>query len=308
MKVFKDITEFDVSAPSIVTTGTFDGVHKGHAQILSKLVSEAKANYAKSVVLTFFPHPRLVLFPDDNDLKQINTLNERINLLREAGVDYLIVQEFTKEFSRLSALEYARNVLAEKLKTKKIIVGYDHRFGRNREGSFEQLKEFGTMFGFEVEEISKQMVEELAVSSTKVRNAIIEGDIMLANSLLNYSFYLTGKVVQGNNLGRTIGFPTANIFVNESYKLIPHNGVYAVTVSVKNQKYKGMMNIGIRPTVEGRTRTIEVNILDFNTEIYNEEIKIEFQRKIRDEVKFASIDDLKAQLKLDEAFVRNASK
>lgn len=304
MKVYRSIEEFENKGNAIVTTGTFDGVHFGHQKIIARLKEVANLYKGESVIITFFPHPRLVLFPEDNDLKLINTLEEKIELLENAGIDHLIIIPFTKEFSRLSSLEFIQQIIVEKIGTKKLVIGYDHHFGKNREGSFEHLKHYAPEYGFEVEEIPEQDINDVAVSSTKIRNAILKGDFKTANNYLGYPFSLRGIVIKGNQIGRTIGYPTANIQVPESYKLIPGDGIYAVKVEVDNSTYTGMLYIGNRPVINGHERVIEVNIFDFNKDIYNEHVKIEFHQYIRGDKKLNGLDELKAALAADEVACR----
>lgn len=300
MKIYKTIDEFSGIENAVVTTGTFDGVHLGHCKIISHLKQIALREKGETVVLTFTPHPRIVLFPEEKTLKLLNTEKEKAALLEKAGVDHLVVIPFTKEFSELSSIDFIRNILVNNIKTKKLVIGYDHHFGKNREGGFEHLKKYGTLYGFEVEEIPAKDINNVAISSTKIRKALIEGDISMANAFLGYEYSISGTVIKGNQLGRTIGFPTANIKVNDSYKLMPANGVYAVKIKVKNKIYKGMMNIGFRPTIGGKELTLEVNIFAFNTDIYNTEISIYFMDRIRNEVKFSDIEALKNQLEKDK--------
>ena len=300
MNIYYNIDEFKPSKKSVLTTGTFDGVHLGHRVILNHLKEAAKNYKGESVVLTFFPHPRMVLQPENTDLRLLNTIEERITLLKETGIDHLIIHPFSKEFSRLSSLEFVRDILVTKLNTHKLVIGYDHHFGRNREGSFEHLKEYGPLYGFEIEEIPAQDIEQINISSTKVRNALNEGNITSANQFLGYNYFIEGTVVEGNKIGRKIGFPTANIKIKEWYKLIPSNGVYAVNIIHNGDRYNGMLNIGHRPTLNGNNITIEVNIFNFSEDIYNNEIKIEFIERIRDEQKFEKLDELKKQLEIDK--------
>ncbi len=301
MKVYKGIDAYEKVANAVVTTGTFDGVHKGHRSILNRLIETAKKEQGISVLLTFFPHPRMVLQPE-NDLKLINTIEEKIDLLEEAGLDVLIIQPFTKAFSRTSSLEFVRDILVNTLGTKKLVIGYDHHFGRNREGSFEHLKEFGPIYGFEVEEIPAQDIEEVNISSTKIRTALEEGNVELANSYLGSQFSLSGEVVHGKKLGRTLGFPTANLWVSESYKLIPATGIYAVYVHFNGQIHKGMLNIGYRPTINERIKdlSIEVHLFDFDEDLYEKEIRIQLVKRIRDEKQFDDLDALKSELAKDQ--------
>lgn len=300
MKVYTNIEDFkDVKNP-IVTTGTFDGVHLGHQKIISRLKDVAQKHQGETVLLTFYPHPRMVLFPEDNELKLLNTQQEKIHLLEKYGVDHLIIYPFTKEFSRLTSVEFVRNILVNSIHTKKLIIGYNHHFGRNREGSFEHLKEFGPIYGFDVEEIPAKDIDNIDVSSTKIRGALQAGDVETANSYLGHSYSICGKVMHGNELGRTIGYPTANIFIDDKYKLIPMDGVYAVEVEVKGKKFGGMLNVGNNPTIAGKGRSIEVNIFDFNETIYGEDATIFFIKRLRDELKFAGLDELKNALAIDK--------
>ena len=299
MKIYSSIDDFPTLKNAVVTTGTFDGVHVGHRRIIQQLHDIAETIDGETVLLTFWPHPRMVLF-DDQDLRLINTQREKETLLAEAGVDHLIVHHFTKQFSRLTAMEYVRDVLVNRIGTKKLVIGYDHHFGRNREGSFDDLVEFGHTYHFDVEEIPAQVLDNVSVSSTKVRNALLEGDVSTANEYLGATFELTGKVVRGATLGRTLDFPTANIEVPEKYKLIPADGVYAVEVRVGNEWYKGMSNIGKRPTVSGQDRQIEAHIFEFDKSIYDQLITLRFHKRLRDEQKFGSLEELKAQLHRDE--------
>ena len=304
MKTLYNISEFDSTIETIVTIGVFDGVHIGHREIIRNLVQSAKQKGLKSVLLTFFPHPRMVL-QKDTDLKLINTIEEKIELLSKTDLDYLIVHPFDKEFSKLDAHEFSRDILVAKLNTKHLTIGYDHRFGKNREGSFQELIKHGYMYDFEVSEIPAQDINEISVSSTKIRNAILNGDIETANEYLTYDFYFEGTVVKGNQLGAKIGVPTANISIKEDYKIIAKEGVYAVLVSLKSKKYLGMMNIGHRPTVGGTNKTIEVHILDFKKDIYGSYLKIEIVKFIREQVKFENIDLLKDQLYKDKQLVES---
>lgn len=300
MKIYSDLHSFKKIKNPIVTTGTFDGVHLGHQKIINRVKEIAKNENGESVLLTFFPHPRMVLFPDDNDLKLICSQEEKIELLEKTGAEHLIIYPFTKEFSRMTAVQYVRNILVNKIGLKKIVVGYNHYFGRNREGSFKDLIQFGHSYNFEVEEIPAIDIEKKDVSSTKIRNAILGGDVKTANLLLGHPYSLRGEVVEGNKNGGKIGFPTANILVKEKYKLIPADGVYAVDVAFNNNSYKGMMNIGVRPTFENSEHTIEVHIFDFEEPIYYQILTIYFKDKIRDEKKFNSAEELKNQLIQDK--------
>jgi riboflavin kinase / FMN adenylyltransferase len=302
LKSFNSLEKFSHNkTKSIVTIGTFDGVHIGHQSILKKLISYSELENCHSTVLTFFPHPRMVLQNDDS-LKLLNTIEEKTNLLSKIGIDNLIIHPFDKEFSRLTAEEFVKQILVDKLNVQKIIIGHDHRFGRNRSANIEDLIVFGNEYGFEVEQISVQEIDEISISSTKIRNALNNGDVILANQYLGYSYFLSGKVVKGNQIGRTINFPTANIEITEDYKLIPKNGVYIVSSEIDGAYFYGMMNIGINPTVAGLEQKIEVHFFNFNKEIYNSEIKISVYHRIRDEKKYDSLEELKEQLNKDSLY------
>lgn len=301
MKVYRNINEFSGCPNPVVTTGTFDGIHVGHRTILNRIKEIAQNIGGETVVLTFFPHPRMVLFPENSDLKLIDTIEERIEYLEKEGIDHLIIHPFSKEFSRLSSVEFVREILVNKIGTKKLVIGYNHQFGRNREGSFEHLKEYSSLYGFEVEEIPAKLVDDVDVSSTKIRKALLAGDIKTANTYLNRHFTLKGKVNHGNKIGRELGFPTANLIVEESYKIIPGNGVYAVKAWINNTAYNAMLNIGYRPTFNSESNIkIEVHIFNFDKDLYDKTIKIEFIDRIRDEKKFNSADELKLQLDSDK--------
>ncbi len=283
----------------MVTIGTFDGVHIGHQEIIEKLVTETKASNKKSVLLTFFPHPRMVL-QKDVSIKLINTIDERAQHLEKLGLDYLIIHPFSREFSRLTALDFVRDILVNQLNISKLIIGYDHHFGKNREGNIEQLTEYSHLYDFTVEEIPAQDIDEVSVSSTKIRKALANGHLKTANNYLGYNFSLTGKVVNGKQLGGKIGFPTANIDIPEDYKLIPKTGVYIVKSIIDNTTIYGMMNIGNRPTVDGEHQTIEVHYFNFNQNLYGKELTIELLYYLRDEQKFDSVSGLISQLKKDK--------
>ncbi|MEL6918561.1 MAG: bifunctional riboflavin kinase/FAD synthetase [Bacteroidota bacterium] len=300
MITVQSISEFDKKHATAITIGTFDGVHIGHRRLLERLINNAKTLGLKSTVLTFFPHPRMVL-QKDADIKLLNTIEERAQILEKIGLDYLIVHPFTHEFSRLSATEFVRDMLVNSLMTKKIIIGYDHRFGRNRNANIQDLVTFGNTFDFEVEEISAQEIDDVSVSSTKIRKALKDGDIKTANSYLGYAYMLTGKVTKGKGLGRQLNFPTANLFIEESYKLIPKNGVYVVKSEWKDRVIFGMMNIGYNPTVSGTEKSIEIHFFDFDEDLYGQKIQIHIMDWIRDEHKFNSVEELKKQLEKDRA-------
>jgi len=299
LKVVENYKNFKSDKKSIVTIGTFDGVHIGHQKILEQLVTTARKNNANAVLLTFFPHPRMVL-QKETSIQLINTIQERVEIFKEIGLDYLIIHPFDKDFSRLSALEFVRTVLGGHLNTDVLIVGYDHRFGKNREGNFEQLQEYGPMYDFEVNEISAQDIDQISVSSTKIRRALLEGNIKRANQYLGYAFSITGTVVSGERIGKTIGFPTANIQVGEGYKLIPKKGAYLVTSTIDGKCYHGMMNIGVRPTVKGTVQTIEVHFFGFDGDLYGKILKISLIDFLREEKKYPSIEVLKDQLSKDK--------
>jgi riboflavin kinase/FMN adenylyltransferase len=283
----------------VVTTGTFDGVHVGHRTILDRLKSTAARVNGQSVVVTFHPHPRLVLFPDDNDLRLIDTLEERVELLRGTGIDHLVVLEFTREFSRITSLDYVRNILVSKLGTMKLVMGYDHHFGRNREGTLAHLREFGPVYGFEVEEIPAHDVDAVAVSSTKIRKALAEGDVATATRYLGRPFALAGSVIQGDRLGRTLGFPTANIGHIDPLKMMPRDGVYKVEADVAQGTFRGMLNIGVRPTLGSVEHRVEVHLFHFDADLYGQPIAVRFMERIRDERQFNDLDQLRTQLMAD---------
>lgn len=315
----------------MVTIGTFDGVHYGHQKIVKRLCELAKSSGGESVILTFFPHPRMIIDPENQDLKLINTIKEKAAIIADLGVDHLIITPFTRDFSNLSPTEYIKNILVDTIGTKQIIVGYDHRFGKDRKGGMAELEAFSKIYNYTIEEIPEQDINDVAVSSTKIRNALLEGDVALAATYLGYHFAINGPVIKGDKIGRTIGFPTANIFVEETYKLIPSDGIYAVTIemedesSVQSQEsrvrsqelgvgswesqttpnsqlstYRGMAYIGQRPTINGMTRNIEVNIFDFNREIYGQNIKMNFLKFLRHDVKFTGLETLTQQLHQDK--------
>ena len=299
-----NISEFQKGEKTFVTIGTFDGVHFGHQRILEKLVSDAKNAGKKSILLTFFPHPRMVL-QKDSSLELINTIEERKNLLAKTGLDYLIIHPFSKEFSRLTALAFVRDILVNQFNVSKLCIGYDHHFGKNREGNITQLQEYSKLYDFDIEEIPAQDIDDVSVSSTKIRKALAEGNVKTANTYLGYSFMLNGNVVNGKQLGGKIGFPTANIDVEEAYKLIPKTGVYVVRSTFKNEIIYGMMNIGKRPTVDGKHQTIEVHFFDFNQDLYEQSLTVELLYFLRDEHKFDSVEHLISQLQKDEIQARD---
>ncbi|MAY21854.1 MAG: riboflavin biosynthesis protein RibF [Flavobacteriaceae bacterium] len=303
MKEHKGAASFKSERGTVVTIGTFDGVHVGHKAILKRLIEAAQNENLESVLLTFFPHPRMVL-QKDSDLKLLNTLSEKKTELEKVGLDHLVVHPFTHEFSRLNAVEYVRDVLVNQLKAKKIIIGYDHRFGRNRTADINDLREFGNTYGFSVEEISAKELDDVAVSSTKIRNALQEGDIATANTYLGYPYRLHGTIVSGKGIGKELGYPTANLKVDESYKLIPKKGVYITQTEMDQKRYYGLTSIGTNPTVGGTKKTIETYFMDLNQDLYGKEIPLEFLAHIRGEEHFSSVAMLKEAIKKDEDFAR----
>ena len=300
MKVFSSIPKFSSENKTIITIGTFDGVHLGHKVILNRLNKISKKTKHKSVLLTFFPHPRHVLQKDDQEMKLINTLNEKQYLLEKVGLDNLVMHEFTKEFSRIRSINFVRDILVEKLNVHTLVIGYDHHFGRNREGSIAELKVLSELYDFNIEMISPQLFQDVTVSSTKIRQLLEKGEIEKANHYLGYDFFINGEVVKGNGIGKTIGFPTANILIKNKWKLLPSDGVYAVKVNINDRCFKGMMNIGQKPTVDGKGKSLEVHIFDFSNDIYGKAIKVKVIKRIRDEKKFKDLQGLKKQLFIDK--------
>lgn len=305
MKIYSSYKEFQSTNNSVLTLGTFDGVHIGHQSILKKVIDSTDKNKYESVVLTFFPHPRMVLEKDHN-IKLLDTITEKAKKLEVLGIQHLIIQEFTKEFSNLSAEEFVRDVLVEHLHVKKIIIGYDHRFGKNRSADIHDLINYSNRYKFDVEQITAQEINEVSISSTKIRKALLEGDILTANKYLDSAFCLTGTVVKGKQLGRTIGFPTANLVLAEDYKLIPKRGSYIVSTIINGKEVRGMMNIGINPTINSNNnQTLEVHLIDYQGDLYDQTITIKFLDYLRDEKKFDSIEALKQQLQTDYQTAKN---
>ena len=301
MKIYTNLDEVNQIKKPVLTIGTYDGVHLGHQKIIQYLNTKAKQVGGESVVFTFHPHPRMVLHPNDHNLELLQTIDERAKKLEQAGVDHLIIFPFSKEFSRLTAIEFIRDILVNKIGIHTLVVGYDHQFGRNREGTMQHLEELAPLYGFYVEEISAFMKGEVKISSTKIRTSLQTGNISVASKYLGDLFELTGEVVKGDQIGNTINFPTANIKLKEDYKLIPCNGVYAVKVSVNGIMFSGMLNIGFRPTIVDKgEKRIEVNIFDFNKDIYGQTVTLKFVKMIRSEKTFANLDQLKNQLIKDE--------
>lgn len=319
MKIYKNIEDFIPVDNAVVTIGTFDGVHIGHQKIISTLRESAREINGETVLLTFFPHPRMVLHPEDDSLRLISTIEEKAHQLALCGIDHLIITPFTKEFSQQSPEDYIRDVLVSKIGTKKIVIGYDHRFGKDRAGSLADLLTYAPTFGYTVQEIPEQDINEVTVSSTKIREALIKGEIEVANEYLGYPYELSGTVIEGKQLGRDIGFPTANLSIDESYKLIPAYGIYAVEVSVVEpaiievgefrdqtnfEVLRGMGYIGTRPTVNGIKRSIEVNIFDFNESLYGKTLKVKFLNFIRHDVRFDTLEEMIEQIGKDEEEIR----
>jgi riboflavin kinase/FMN adenylyltransferase len=300
MNIYHNINEFTPVKNAVVTIGTFDGVHLGHRKIIARIKELAEECNGETVILTFFPHPRMIIHPEDESLKLINTIHEKADLLQDLGVDHLIITPFSRDFSNQTAEDYIRDVLVNTIGTKKIVIGYDHRFGKDRMGGLNDLLKWAPVYGYEVIEIPEQDINDVAVSSTRIRKALLAGDIQLANAFLGYPFFISGKVGRGDKIGRQIGYPTANIVIEETYKLIPSDGIYSAKVTVKGETHKGMAYIGTRPTINGLTRNIEVNIFDFGTEVYGEDIRMEFYHFVRGDIKFTGLDELIVQLAKDK--------
>lgn len=302
IQVHRDLEQLPEFKNAIITIGTFDGVHLGHQQIIKLLKEEAASSGGETVIITFHPHPRKVVTQGKSDVKIINTLQEKTELLDRLGIDHLVVVEFNDAFANQTAEEYIQNFIFKKFHPQTIIIGYDHKFGKNRSGDYHLLEKLGERFGYKVKEIPERVLNEIIISSTKIREALLRSDIDTANNFLGYRYFFEGKVVVGNKLGGTIGYPTANLAIENEEKLVPGNGVYAVELTIGGDTtvYKGMMNIGVRPTVNGKKRTIEVNIFDFNKDIYGENIRVYVNSYLRGEVKFAGLDQLKEQLAKDK--------
>jgi riboflavin kinase/FMN adenylyltransferase len=300
LNIYNSISEFAPSKKTIVTLGTFDGVHIGHRRIIEKLISSTENGAYESLILTFFPHPRMIL-QEDSEIKLLNTIEEKCALLAQVGLNNLVIHPFDKDFSRLTAEDFVKKVLVERFNIHKIIIGHDHRFGRNRTATIDDLIIYGKQYGFEVEQISAQEINEVTVSSTKIRNAILNGAMDLANAYLECPYPISGKVIKGKQLGRTIGYPTANLTIVEDFKLIPKNGVYVVKSILGNEVIYGMMNIGYNPTVGGEKQSIEVHFFDLNTDLYDQSLKILILHRLRSEQKFKNVALLKTQLAKDES-------
>ena len=303
MKIFNSINDFSCSKKTVLTLGTFDGVHIGHKKILERVTQNTNPDTSggkyQSLVLTFFPHPRMVL-QGQSDVKLLNTISEKIELLEMMGVQNLVIHPFDESFSKLTAQEFVKTVLVDKFDIQKIIIGHDHRFGRNRTANIDDLITFGKEYGFEVEQISVQEIKEVSISSTKIRNALTEGNMALANEYLGYDYFLTGTILKGKQLGRTIGFPTANLQIEEDYKLIPRNGAYVVKSSINQKTVFGMMNIGYNPTMDGENLSVEIHYFDFEADLYDQKISVSILEYLRPETKFDSVDLLKTQLEKDK--------
>jgi riboflavin kinase/FMN adenylyltransferase len=300
MNIYHSLDSFQRLECAVVTSGTFDGLHIGHKKILKRLKEISVQSEGESVVLTYWPHPRMVVSEDSQDLQLLSTIDEKIELFAEMGIQHFVIIPFTRAFSELSSDDFIRQILVDKIGTKKLVIGYDHRFGKNREGSFEFLQNNAASYGFEVEEIPRQDIEDLAISSSRIRQSLLSGNVDEAEHLLGRPYSITGIIVKGKQLGRTIGFPTANIQLHESYKLIPANGVYVINAYYNGEVYHGMLNIGVRPTVDGTSRTIEANIFDFDKEIYGEDLRVELLHYLRPEQKFNGLDALIEQINIDK--------
>jgi riboflavin kinase / FMN adenylyltransferase len=304
MKVYEEISQFKKKNNAIVTSGTFDGVHIGHQKILNTLKNIALKTGGETVLITYWPHPRLVLDPANDTIKLLTSFEEKARVLESFGLDHLINIKFTKEFSQMRSADFIKNILVHGIGTHTLVIGYDHKFGHNREGSFESIKANSKEYGFKIREIPRQDVKNVGVSSSKIRRSLSNGDIHISNQFLGWEYCLNGVVVEGDKLGRKIGFPTANIKIDSELKLIPAGGSYAVRVIHRDKQYEGMLNIGTRPTVDGKNQTIEVNIFDFDKQIYGDDIRIKMVRLIRKENKFESLESLREQLILDRELAR----
>ncbi len=307
MVIHTNLNHFNVQTP-ILTIGVFDGVHLGHKQVLDRLKEIAKEKNGESVVLTLWPHPRIVLEKDVESLRLLNNIEEKKYLLSKTEIDHLVIIPFTKEFSQLSACEFIEEYLVKQIGVKHLVVGYNHQFGKDRKAGFDFLSDCADKFGFTIEKLDAKLVENDKVSSTKIREFLMAGFLDIANNYLGYEYFISGNVIEGNQIGRKIGFPTANIKIPEPYKQVPKDGVYAVRVNLNGESYYGMLNIGSRPTIEPtlRTKNIEVHILDFDKKIYNQTITVYFIKRIRDEIRFNGLDELTKQLKRDKEQIKSA--
>jgi riboflavin kinase / FMN adenylyltransferase len=300
MRIYEGIEDFRQVRNPVVTIGTFDGVHLGHQKILNRIRAIADEIGGETVMITFWPHPRLILYPNEHNLRLLTTFEEKAKLLREFGIDHLLTIPFTRDFSELTSEEFIQNILIDKIQTRKLVIGYDHRFGRNREGSFEYLKENIGRYHFELEEISREDVDHVGVSSTKIRQALEAGEVHVANEFLGRPYELNGIIIKGQQLGRSIGFPTANIHIPHDYKLIPCDGAYAVTIDIEGESHLGMLNIGNRPTVNGSSQTIEAHLFDFNGDLYDKRVSVHLKSYLRPEIKFSGLESLQNQLAKDK--------
>ncbi len=304
MKIYEGIEDFRQVPNPVVTIGTFDGVHLGHQKILKRIRAVADEIGGETVMITFWPHPRLILYPEEHNLRLLTTFEEKAKLLREFGIDHLLTIPFTKEFSELSSEEFIQKILIDNIQTRKLVIGYDHRFGRNREGSFEYLKENIDRYHFELEEISREDLDNVGVSSTKIRQALEIGEVHIANEFLGRDYELNGIIIKGQQIGRSIGFPTANIHIPHDYKLIPCDGAYAVTIIIEGETFLGMLNIGNRPTVNGSSRTIEAHLFDFNGDLYDKRVCVHLKSYLRPEIKFPGLESLQIQLAKDKEMAK----
>lgn len=304
MRVLRDLNSLPAFKNSVITIGTFDGVHKGHQKLIERINIQAKKNDGESIIITFHPHPRIVINPEDKSLRLLNTIDEKIALLEKYGVDNLVIVPFSRDFSGQTAEDYISHFLVKNFHPKNIVIGYDHKFGKNRTGDYHLLERMKTEFGYSMEEISKETLDDIDISSTKIRNSLQSGEIKLANELLGHNYTISGTVIRGLQNGRKLGFPTANLQVNDAHKLIPKTGIYVVKVHTDNEVYKGMLSIGYNPTFEGKEQTIEVNILDFDKDIYGSSLTLEFIDYIRSEKKFDSLDALIVEMRNDEQITR----
>ncbi len=300
MRVYREIDDYIPVPNAVATIGTFDGLHIGHQVIISRVKKLTTEAGGESVIITFSPHPQIVLHPEEKNIFVLNTEKEKIKLLEKQGIGHLIIIPFTHDFASVPYFDFIKNILIDKLHVRKLVIGYDHHYGNNRQGEFRHLADYGKQYDFEVEEIAAQKVGEVAVSSTKIRKALMSGDIRLANKFLGYNYSLCGKVVKGDGIGKTLGFPTANIKISDKYKLIPAQGIYAVEIEYGLEKYSGMASIGTRPTFGGNKLVIEVNIFNFDKNIYSENLNVNFIERFRDEIKFPDIEQLKKQLVIDK--------
>ncbi len=300
MKIFHGLDSFEPIKNPVVTIGTFDGVHQGHIKILKRIKTIADENNGETLLITFWPHPRMVISPNDFSLQLLNTFDEKANLLKENGIDNLLRIPFTKEFSQLTAHDFVKNILVDTIKTDWLVIGYDHHFGKGREGNFDKLVEWSSTYHYKVEEISRKDIEKVGISSTKIRESLLIGDVATAHKYLGMPYNMSGRIGSGMKLGRQLGFPTANLIIDSPYKLTPADGAYAVRVKLEGKLYNGMLNIGMRPTVDGTKRTIEVHLFDFDQQVYGETITVYFYHILRKEIKFPDIEALKLQLAQDK--------